>query len=153
MSDRLDGVSIEQAIADSGRYVSTTCGSSMRPMLRDRRDTVVICKNLEKVKKYDVVLYRTDDGCVLHRVVKVRRDSYVMCGDNRVVLEKGIEDKDIIGVLTDVYRGEKRVRLDGFGYWTYSRYIVATFYPRRFFRLFRSFLSKNIKKVFGKSRT
>ena len=152
MSDRLDRVSIEQAIADSGRYVSTTCGSSMMPMLRNRRDTVVICKNLERVKKYDVVLYRTDDGCVLHRAVKVLSDSYVMCGDNRIVLEKGIKDEDIIGVLAEVYRGEKRIRLDGFKYWTYSRYIVATFYPRRFFRLFRSFLSKKMKKVFCKSK-
>ena len=153
MSDKLDKVSIERAIADSGRYVSTTSGSSMKPMLRNRRDTVVICKNLERVKKYDVILYRTDDGCVLHRVVKVLSDSYVLCGDNRIVLEKGIRDEDIIGVLTEVFRGEKKVRLDGFGYLVYSRYIVATFYPRRFFRLFRSFLSRKVRKASGKSKT
>ena len=152
MNDKVNTASIERAIADSGRYVSTTCGSSMKPMLRDRRDTVVICKQNGRAKKYDVILYRTDDGCVLHRVVKVLPDSYVTCGDNRIVLEKGIEDKSILGVLTEVYRGEKRVRLDGLGYWAYSRYIVATFYPRRFFRLFRSFLSKTVKKAFAKTK-
>ena len=49
---------IEDVLETQGMYVSTTVGVSMYPMLRDRRDTVVIspCKGI--LQKYDVPLYR-----------------------------------------------------------------------------------------------
>lgn len=152
MSENLIPLSVKAVIEQEGEYVSTTCGSSMRPMLRDRRDTVIIRKKDGKANKYDVVLYRTEDGYILHRVIKVLPESYVICGDNRTVLEKGIRDEDIIGVLSAVYRGERQIRLEGIGYSFYCRYIVYTFYPRKLFRRFKSILSKIKKKIFGKSR-
>ena len=55
-------------------------------------------------------MYKRDNGKhILHRVLKVRRDDYVMCGDNRWAKEYGIQDRHIIGVLTAVIRNGKEI--------------------------------------------
>lgn len=114
---------IEDVIASEGVYVSTTNGVSMYPMLRDRRDTIIISPVTERLKKYDVPLYRRGDKYVLHRIIKVLPTSYVVCGDNCVTVERGIGDGDIVGKLTGFYRGDKKISLDSFGYKLYCRLI------------------------------
>ena len=143
---------IEELLAEDGMYVSTTSGVSMMPMLRDRRDTIVITPAAERLKKYDVALYRRGDDYLLHRVVKVLPDSYIICGDNCITLEKEITDAQVIGKLTEVRRGEKALRLDGFRYGLYCRYIVATFYPRRAFRRVKGAVYSAAKKLFGRKK-
>ncbi len=97
----------EEILARDGRLVYTTVGDSMLPLIRQGRDLLVIQKKAGRLKKYDIPLYRRDSGqYVLHRVLKVRRDDYVICGDNRWKCEYGITDRYVIGVLTD-YPGWK----------------------------------------------
>lgn len=122
----MKGKSVEQIVVDEGFYVSTSCGVSMKPFLRDRRDTVVISSVEGRLKKYDVVLYRRKDEYVLHRIIKVLPDSYVICGDNCVNTESGIKDADIIGRLTAVYRGKKSVKMSGILYGLYCRAAVLS---------------------------
>lgn len=100
-------VSIEQMLREKGVYVGTTVGTSMEPLLRTRRDVVVIEKPAGRLKKNDVPLYRRGEDYVLHRIVKVLPDSYVILGDNCRNREYGITDDDIIGVLTAFYRKGK----------------------------------------------
>ena len=69
---------IEDVLREKGLYVSTTAGVSMYPMLRDRRDTIMIRPAEGRLKKYDVPLYRRGKAYVLHRIVKVLPDSYVI---------------------------------------------------------------------------
>lgn len=133
---------IEEVIKNNGMYVSTVSGYSMSPFLKDRRDTVVILPPPEKIKKYDVVLYRYKERYVLHRVVRVRGDELVMCGDNRTEREYGITVSEIIGVLSEVYRGDKKVKLNGVGYQIYKRCAVLGFYPRRLWRTFKGFCGR-----------
>ena len=130
-------VRIEEIIKKDGMYVSTTSGYSMSPMLKDRRDTVVILPPPEKIKKYDVILYFRDGRYILHRVVRARHGEFVTCGDNRVELEKGITRADIVGILSEVYRGKKKIRMNGIFYKLYSRFAVLSFYPRKLFRDFK----------------
>lgn len=141
-----DKSTIEEILAREGKYVSITSGSSMSPMLKERRDTVVIVPVSGRLKKYDVALYRVGEKYVLHRVVKVKKDSYVCCGDNRVQLERGITDADVLGRLESFYRSdEDRDRAKGFGYKLYSRYITATRPVRAAYRGARGALSRLIK--------
>lgn len=69
--------SIEQTLASEGVLVSTTSGRSMLPMLRNRRDTIVIrpaesARPGGLLRRFDVALYRRPDGAyVLHRVIRV----------------------------------------------------------------------------------
>ena len=123
----MEKLTIEDMIAQRGQYVSTTAGVSMFPMLRNRRDTVVISPVNGRLKKYDVPLYRrkSDGAYVLHRIIEVRDNSYVTRGDNCFNKEYNIEDSQIIGVLTEFYRGNRHVVCDSRGFRIYSRFAVA----------------------------
>ncbi len=114
---------IESILKENGIFVSTTSGASMYPMLRDRRDTIVVAPISKRLKKYDVALYRRGDRYVLHRVIKVLPDSYVIRGDNCAQKEH-IPDSDLLGCLVKFYRGDKEKSLDGTGYKLYSRLVV-----------------------------
>lgn len=109
-------------------------GISMLPMLRQGVDSVVISPLPEKLKKYDLPLYRRDDGhFVLHRIVKVR-DTYTCIGDNQFVLEHGLRQDQMIGVVTAFYRAGKRHSVTELGYWLYCRFWHYTRFLRRCLR-------------------
>ena len=93
----------------------------MLPLLRQKRDLLIIGKRPDgPCKKYDVVLYRRPSGqYVLHRILKVRRDGYVICGDNRRRREFGVPDEWIFGILTGVVRDGKQLDMTGFRYRCY----------------------------------
>ena len=103
--------SIDDVLSENGIFVSTTVGLSMYPMLRNRKDTIMIERYQGRLKKYDVPLYRSGSRYVLHRIIEVRSDSYVIRGDNCYVNEYGITDEQILGVLTGIYRGTKKVNM------------------------------------------
>ena len=96
--------SFEEVIAEKGRLVYTNVGDSMYPLIRPR-DLLIIDAVPRPLRLWDVPLYKRDSGqYVLHRIVKIKNGSYVMCGDNRCTLEYGITDRHIIGVLTGIVR-------------------------------------------------
>ena len=101
---------IEQQLCDEGVYVSTTVGYSMWPMLRNRRDRIiVIAKGDQRLKKWDLPLYRYPDGrYVLHRIIGVKDGYYLIRGDNTFVKEK-IPEEWILGYVSEFYRGEKHI--------------------------------------------
>lgn len=121
---------IEDALASEGVYVGTTAGVSMWPMLRNRRDTIVVKVPEGCLQRFDVPLYRRGDAYVLHRIVEVLPDSYVILGDNCLVKERGITDAQIIGVLAGFYRGSKKMDMNSAGYRAYVR-IWYALYPLR----------------------
>ena len=93
--------------APDARVAFTTSGTSMLPMLRDRKDVVYLRKLEGRAKKYDVVLYRRNSGeYVLHRVVRVEPNgTYVLCGDNQVALERGVKQEQMLAVVEAFRRG------------------------------------------------
>ena len=99
-------ISFEDEIAAHGRLIYPNKGTSMRPFIRQGRDLIVVSqKPAGRLRKYDVPLYRTDRGqYVLHRILKVRAQDYVICGDNNWKREFGIRDSQIVGVLTAIVR-------------------------------------------------
>ncbi len=113
-------------------------GVSMRPMLRQGRDTITVTKKIgQRCKKYDVALYRRPNGSyVLHRVVKVLKDGYVILGDNCLEKEYGIGDGEILGVLTSFTRGEKTIPVTDWRYRLYAR-MWYLLYPLRRWRMKR----------------
>ena len=95
----------EEQLAQNGKLIYTNKGDSMIPLIKQDRDLLIIEPANGRLKKYDVPLYKRDSGqYVLHRILKVREDDYVICGDNRWVKEYGIQDRHIIGVLIAVVR-------------------------------------------------
>ena len=116
----------EDILDKDGRLVYTNVGTSMMPLLRQRRDLMVIEKRgPERLHWLDVPLFKRDNGqYVLHRIMWVRKNDYVLCGDNQWYLERGITDRHILGVLTQVDRDGKtldmrstKMRLYGLAQW------------------------------------
>lgn len=100
-------------------------GTSMLPMLRQGIDTVVLKKAPEKLKKYDLPLYRRENGqFVLHRVIKVDKDGYVMRGDNQWIREHGIKNENILAIASGFYRGDEFVSCDNSEYIKYCIKVV-----------------------------
>ena len=105
----------------NGKIIYTNVGDSMMPLIKQGRDVLIIEKTYGRLKKYDIPLYQRDSGqYVLHRVLKVRENDYVICGDNRYSKEYGITDRHIIGVLTAVVRDGKEIPITD---WRYRLYV------------------------------
>lgn len=112
----------EEQLEKHGSLVYTNVGDSMMPLLRQNRDLMVIHRKGEgRCKKYDAVLYRRPAGeYVMHRILKVCPDSYVICGDNRWRREPNVPDEWILGVLTAVVRDGKEIPVTD---WRYRLYV------------------------------
>ena len=108
---------IEDIIEKEGYYISTSVGNSMLPFLRERKDTIVIQKRAQ-YKKFDVVLYKRKDNYVLHRIIKVLPETFHIRGDN-CYYDEYVKHNEIIGVMVECYRGEKKVNLNSIFYKLY----------------------------------
>ena len=121
----------EETIEKNGKLLYTNVGDSMMPLIRQDRDILMIEKPDGRLHKYDVPLYRRDSGqYVLHRILKVRENDYVLCGDNRYSREYSISDRHIIGVLTAVVRNGREIPITD---WKYRLYVHlwCDFFPVR----------------------
>ena len=96
-------------------------GVSMMPMLRQGTDSVELSPLPERLKKYDLPVYRRGDGqYVMHRVVDVKADRYICLGDNTLNFEH-IYPEQMIGVVSAFKRGDKRIEVTAPGYQLYCR--------------------------------
>ena len=104
----------------SGETVKfTTRGTSMLPMLDNGKDQVILSPLPKKLKKYDLPLYRRDNGqFVLHRIVKVGK-TYTCVGDNQFELETGVRPDQMIAVATGFIRKGKQYDVNQIGYRIY----------------------------------
>lgn len=101
---------MEQILVETGELFTTASGISMLSCIRPKRDMIHLVTPNKSVKKHDVILYKRKNGnYILHRVMKTKPDGYVLCGDNQWVLERGIKDEQVLGVLKGFYRGERYV--------------------------------------------
>lgn len=117
-SGSVAGEHIEQLLRDERLLVSTTVGISMWPMLRNRRDTIVVrpLRPHARLAVGDAPLYTTEDPTrgkryVLHRVVDVHDGWYSIRGDNCLLTEH-VRDDQILGRLEEFYRGSRHVVVD-----------------------------------------
>ena len=113
---------IEEVLASGGEFRLFPKGVSMRPLIVQGRDSVVLKRDEEKcAKKHDIAFYRRDNGAfVLHRVMRVHKDGvFDMCGDNQFEIEKGIKREQIIGYVSAIYRGDKKISVSSILYRLY----------------------------------
>ena len=120
-------LSFAEALARSGRIAYTVSGVSMRPLIREGRDVVVIeRRSPDEIRRYDAVLFRRPGvkgrgEYVLHRVLARRSDGrFWIVGDNCVSGED-VAPENVLGVMTALNRGGRNVRLTGKAYRAYVR--------------------------------
>ncbi len=107
-------------------------GVSMLPMLRQGIDSVVLSPVPEKLKRFDLPLYQRENGqYILHRVIKVE-DTYTCLGDNQFDKEYGVKHEQMIGLVTEYYRGDKHHSVNELGYRLYCRLWYRGRYLHRF---------------------
>ena len=119
-------------------------GTSMLPMLRGGRDSVVLSAAPKRLQKYDLALYRRDNGAyVLHRVTGVG-ETYTCIGDNQFVYETGLRYEQFIAVVTGFRRKGREHTVTETGYRIYCRLWHHSRPLRRFFRRARRWLKRKL---------
>ena len=145
MSER-DILKIEDVLSSNGQYVGPTVGVSMLPMLKNRRDTIVVSKKTERLQPLDVALYKRGNAYVLHRVLRVTDTGYIIRGDN-CYADENVPEAAVIGVLTEFFRKGKHYTCDNKKYLNYVKRRLRNYKCRRFF-VFAKIKCKNaVKKV------
>ena len=100
-------------------------------MSRQRRDLIEIRqKGPGRCKKYDVVLYKRNGQYILHRILRVLPEEYVVAGDHNSFLDKNIIDDDILGVMKWIVKDGKDITMDDPRYRLYV-YLWCDCYPVR----------------------
>ena len=123
-----NAISYEDYLNTHGSLTYSNVGRSMLPLLREGKDLFIVRKKgPERCRTGDVVLYRRPpDHYVLHRIIRVRPNDYVVLGDNCIKREYGIRDEDIIGVMTGFVRNGREHSTEEAGYRVYSALWLCT---------------------------
>lgn len=129
-------MTFEEYLDKNGELTYTNVGVSMMPLLKQHRDLFTVRqKGKKRCKAGDVVLYkRPPNRYVLHRIVEVRPDSYVILGDNCISKEYGILDSDVLAVMTGYVRKGKSRTVNDRSYRIYTAYIMHTIPVRTAFK-------------------
>ena len=140
--------SFEEEIEKEGFLFYTNKGTSMLPLIKEGRDVLLIRRKNGRLKKYDIPLYKRENGhYVLHRVMKVRDNDYVLGGDNHYQMETGITDEQIIGVLTEIIRDGRKVDLNSLKYRLYVFIWCRLFVFRIIYLKTRSIMHRIKRKI------
>ena len=139
----------EDELDRKGTLTYTCSGISMLPMLRQHRDLFTIKKKQGRCKKYDVALYKrpATGEYVLHRVVKVRENGYVILGDNCLNKEYGIKEDEVIGVMTSFVRDGKEYPVSHKGYRLYASVWYMLYPIRKVWMIGKGKCRKLLQKV------
>lgn len=102
-------VDIERLLEQGQQVQIKPQGYSMYPMFVPGRDEAILDRaEPAQLKTGDVVLYRREGGIlVLHRICKIRRDTFYMVGDNQSEVEGPLRAEQIKGVLIGFIRNGK----------------------------------------------
>lgn len=151
-------MTFEELLNRDGRLVYTNVGVSMMPLIREGKDVLIIEKcDAEKLKKYDVVLFKRENikgrgKYVLHRILKVLPEGkYWIVGDNCTDGEI-VERNMILGVLSGITRGKNVANLSGIKYRLYVRLWCAPYHLRFLFLKAKSFIKYAVRAVAYKLR-
>ncbi len=122
-------------------------GTSMLPMLREGRDSVVLSPLPERLKVYDLPLYRRKNGqFVLHRIVKAGK-TYTCLGDNQFDMEEGVTHDQMIAVVSSFTHNGREHSVRDLSYRLYRSVWFRLRHIRRIARRCRG----RIKRLFRKN--
>ncbi len=138
MTDRT--TTFEKELEEEGFLVYTSKGTSMLPLIKEGRDLLLIKRKDEKPKKNDIVLYKKAGKYILHRIIKVNGDRYVLCGDNQIIADPDVREEDIFGILTGLKRKEKTLDFKSASYRIYLFFWCDLFFVRKLYFRLRSMI-------------
>lgn len=123
---------IRESLASGQSVRMHPYGTSMLPMIRQGIDSVVLSPVPENLKRFDIPLYRRENGkYILHRIIS-GENLYTCRGDNQFIDETGILQNQIIAVVTGFYRGDKYHSVKEIPYRIYCFFWYYSYRLRRF---------------------
>ncbi len=129
---------INDVISSDGEFRLYPRGTSMLPLIKQGKDSVVLVKP-GLLSKNDIILYRRENGkYVLHRIVKIKGNDLLLCGDNQSDIEKGITVDMVIAKVKGIYLEDT--------YYEGDKANKKLYY-------FRLFLKRKIKPFFRKTKS
>lgn len=144
--------SIRDILDKHGKYTGFTTGVSMQPMIHQGKDNIIVVKSDGKLKKYDIPVYINAEGkTIMHRIVEVHDDHYIIVGDNCLAREY-VTDDMICGKLVGYYHnGKKYIDLEtNKAYKLYSRIWVGLMPLRPMYMRLKHIVAKPFKAIFKK---
>lgn len=123
---------VRETLKNGGQVIFTVTGDSMAPLWHHGKDKVSIIKPKPKrLKKYDIPLFIREDGrYILHRIVGVKANGYVVMGDHQCIKEYPVLHSQVIGVVSGFWRGGKYISCDSLWYNLYCRLWVSVYIVR-----------------------
>ncbi len=120
-------------------------GTSMLPMLRQDLDRVVLSPVPQTLRKYDLPLYRRDNGqYVLHRIIKAE-GTYTCMGDNQFDPEPGLRHDQMIALVTAFTRDGREIPVTAWHYRLYCPVWYHSRHLRRFYRRAINWLRRHLQ--------
>lgn len=105
----IETLNIRQALEKYKKVVQPIHGTSMLPMLEAGKDAVELAAVEGPFRKYDLVMFERPNGqLVLHRIIAVKKNYCLICGDNSIAVEK-VPVKRIIAVASGFFKDGKYV--------------------------------------------
>ena len=121
---------VRQALSENGRAYVRVTGDSMRPLLRHLKDGVVIVPP-DRIRRGDIVLFDRRNGrYALHRVIRKGKNGFTMAGDNQWHMETDLPYDQVVGVVSDVVRGDRAIPCRHFFLRFYSYVVTELTFPR-----------------------
>ena len=129
---------IEQCLQELGYAVVPVRGTSMWPLLKEGKTRVQVeVKEGKQVRKGDIVLYRRKDGTlVLHRIIKVEEDTFLVCGDHQWKQMEQVQEKQILAVAQGFFRNGHYIDEKTWWYRLYKKFWTGNLTVRRCFLAF-----------------
>ena len=102
-------IKFEDVLDKDGELIFTNVGYSMYPLIRQREDILTIKKS-NTYKKGDIILYKSNvDHYVLHRILKIKKDTIICAGDFNYFKDEPIIFKQVLGLLTEIKKKDGKV--------------------------------------------
>jgi signal peptidase I len=120
-------------------------GDSMRPFLKNGDKVLLTSASSRRIKKGAIILARSSMGIVLHRVIQVNEDSYLLAGDAHSKQVEKASVADVIGIVVGAHRYGKEIHLDS----SYKRFLSFLWGVLRPFRglFFKCYDVLHVNKV------
>ena len=93
----------EAALKQGKQVKIRVVGKSMEPFLIDNKDVVRIAPfSSGKLYRGDIVLFKMNSFYCLHRIIKVKENHIILCGDGICQSRENVMRENVIGILDSV---------------------------------------------------
>lgn len=96
-----------EGLNNNSKVNLTVTGKSMYPFLLDGIDQIIIEKITHKLKPGDIILYKKNNF-IIHRILKKKKNYYIVSGDALTIKEIVFEN-EIIGYVSSIIKKNKTI--------------------------------------------